>query len=203
MSRTTVGIVDYGVGNHASVWRTLHTLDYRCRVSGDTGVLDATDLLLLPGVGAFPAAMAALHERNLVGYLQEQARRGRPILGVCLGMQLLAETSRENDYTSGLAIIPGDVVPLGEPRWHIGWNVIEVMRPDPLFRPSDGHSFYFNHSYSYRGPEEYQVCRAGQGNAFPVVIRRENVIGLQFHPEKSQAAGAQLLRQVIEGLCNA
>lgn len=166
MSRTTVGIVDYGVGNHASVWRTLHKLDYRCRVSGDTGVLDATDLLLLPGVGAFPAAMAALHEKNLVGYLQQQARCGRPILGVCLGMQLLAETSRENDLTRGLGIIPGDVVPLGEPRWHIGWNVIEVVKPDPLFSPSDGHSFYFNHSYSYRGPEEYQAAGPGREMRF-------------------------------------
>lgn len=204
MSRLTIGIVDYGVGNHASVWRTLHALGYRCRVSDEIDVLNSTDLLLLPGVGAFPAAMAALHEHNMVGYLQEQARLQRPILGICLGMQLLAEASHENELTSGLGLIPGEVGPLGEPRWHIGWNSIEVVQPDKLCQASDGQSFYFNHSYSYSGPEEFHICRARQGRRlFPVVIRRGKVIGLQFHPEKSQGAGRQLLRQVIEGLCNA
>lgn len=203
MNRITVGIVDYGVGNHASVWRTLHTLGYRCRISDEAGVLDAANLLILPGVGAFPPAMAALNARGLADYLKNQARQQRPILGICLGMQLLADTSRENGLTAGLGLIPGEVVPLIEPRWHIGWNTIEQVRPDPLFQSSDGQSFYFNHSYTYSGPEEFQVCRAHQGKSFPVVIRRGKVIGLQFHPEKSQAAGRQLLRQVIEGLCNA
>lgn len=203
MSRITIGIVDYGVGNHASVWRTLHTLGYRCRISDEVGVLDAANLLLLPGVGAFPPAMAALHARGLPTYLQEQAHRQRPILGICLGMQLLADASHENGLTTGLGLIPGEVVPLVEPRWHIGWNTIERVRPDPLLQASDGQSFYFNHSYTYSGPEEFQVCRSQLGRSFPVVIRRGKVIGLQFHPEKSQEAGRQLLRQVIEGLCDA
>lgn len=203
MSRITIGIVDYGVGNHASVWRTLHTLGYRCRISDEVGVLDAANLLLLPGVGAFPPAMAALNARGLSAYLQEQTRRQRPILGICLGMQLLADASHENGLTAGLGLIPGKVVPLIEPRWHIGWNTIEQIRPDPLFQSTAGLSFYFNHSYTYSGPEEFQVCRSQQGRSFPVVIRRGKVVGLQFHPEKSQAAGRQLLWQVIEGLCNA
>ena len=203
MSARTIGIVDYGVGNHASVWRTLHSLGYRCRISDQRVVLDEASLLLLPGVGAFPPAMASLNARGLSDYLQEQTLHERPILGICLGMQLLADASHENNFTAGLGLIPGEVVPLIEPRWHIGWNSIEQVRPDPLFESSDGQSFYFNHSYMYSGPEEFQVCRAHQGRRFPVVIRRGNVIGLQFHPEKSQAAGRQLLRQVIEGLCNA
>lgn len=203
MSRITVGIVDYGVGNHVSVWRTLHALGYRCRISAEAGVLDATNLLMLPGVGAFPPAMAALNERGLAGYLKEQARRQRPILGICLGMQLLADASHENNLTAGLGLIPGEVVPLIEPRWHIGWNTIEQARPDSLFQPSDGQSFYFNHSHTFNGPDEFQICHSQQGRRFPVVIRRDNVVGLQFHPEKSQRAGHQLLRQVIEGLCNA
>ncbi len=203
MNRITVGIVDYGVGNHASVWRTLHTLGYRCRISDEAGVLDAANLLLLPGVGAFPPAMAALNARGLSGYLQEQASRQRPILGICLGMQLLADASHENDFTAGLGLIPGEVVPLTTPRWHIGWNTIDQIRPDPLFQSSNGQSFYFNHSYTYSGPGEFQVCHSQQGRIFPAVIRRGQVIGLQFHPEKSQTAGLQLLRQVIEGLCNA
>lgn len=203
MSRITVGIVDYGVGNHASVWRTLHLIGYRCRVSGETAVLDAADLLLLPGVGAFPSAIAALHERNLFEYLLDQAQRQRPLVGICLGMQLLADASHENGYTKGLGLIPGEIVPLENPRWHIGWNVVEQIRPDALFQESDGQSFYFNHSYVYAGSDEFKVCQARQKEVIPAVIRRGNVLGLQFHPEKSQAAGQQLLRQVIDGLCDA
>jgi glutamine amidotransferase len=203
MSRTTIGIVDYGVGNHASVWRTLHNLGYRCRISDQTDILDSADLLLLPGVGAFPPAMAALNARGLSDYLRQQASRKRPILGICLGMQLLADASHENVLTAGLGLIPGEVVPLVEPRWHIGWNTIELVRPDPLFQSSEGQSFYFNHSHTFSCADQFQACRAQQGRSFPVAIQRGKVIGLQFHPEKSQAAGRQLLRQVIEGLCNA
>jgi len=199
----TVGIVDYGVGNHASVWRSLHKLGYRCRVSSDPAVLDAVDLLLLPGVGAFPPAMAALNSRNLVGYLHAQVAKGRPLVGICLGMQLLADRSHENGLTEGLSLIPGEIVPLVEPRWHIGWNQVELSRPDPLLDACNGRSFYFNHSYTHAGPAEFQAGYAVQGRAFPVMLRRGCVVGLQFHPEKSQEAGRRALREVIEGLCHA
>ena len=145
-SRRTIGIVDYGVGNHASVWRALHGLGYRCRVSADPEVLSATDLLVLPGVGAFAAAMDALHRHDLVEYLKLQAREGMPIVGLCLGMQLLADASVEHGVTAGLGLIPGQVLPFNQARWHIGWNTIEVVGDDPIFRPSDGKSMYFNHS---------------------------------------------------------
>lgn len=201
MKRRTIGIVDYGVGNHASVWRALHSLGYRCRVSSEPEVLSQTDLLLLPGVGAFPTAMEALHRHDLVGYLQEQARADRPIVGICLGMQLMADASSELRPTAGLGLIPGQVVAFEQARWHIGWNSIEVVRDDPLLRPSDGQSVYFNHSYVFQAPAEYQVCVARLAETFPIGIRRGNLLGLQFHPEKSQSAGRQLLRNVIEGLC--
>lgn len=201
MRRRTIGIVDYGVGNHASVWRALHSLGHRCRVSSEPGVLSQTDLLLLPGVGAFPAAMEALHRHDLVGYLQEQARADRPIVGICLGMQLMADASNELRPTAGLGLIPGQVVAFEQARWHIGWNSIEVVRDDPLLRPSDGQAVYFNHSYVFQAPAEYQVCVARLAETFPIGIRRGNLLGLQFHPEKSQSAGRQLLRNVIEGLC--
>jgi len=201
VKRRTIGIVDYGVGNHASVWRALHSLGYRCRVSSEPEVLSQTDLLLLPGVGAFPTAMEALHRHDLVGYLQEQARADRPIVGICLGMQLMADASSELRPTAGLGLIPGQVVAFEQARWHIGWNSIEVVRDDPLLRPSDGQSVYFNHSYVFQAPAEYQVCVARLAETFPIGIRRGNLLGLQFHPEKSQSAGRQLLRNVIEGLC--
>lgn len=202
MKRITVGLVDYGVGNHASIRCTLQALGYRCRIGSEVDVLKHADLLLLPGVGAFPSAMAELWRRGLVEYLQEEARNQRPIVGICLGMQLLADASDEHRLTAGLGLIPGRVAPLPGPRWHIGWNTLEVVRDDPLLRPSDGRSFYFNHSFGFEGATEFQICVARQQRIFPVVIRRGKVLGLQFHPEKSQGAGRELLRTVIDGLCH-
>ena len=201
MSALTVGVVDYGVGNLASVYRALHGLGYRCRVSRDPAVLSATDLLLLPGVGAFPAAMEALHACDLVEYLQQQAREERPMVGICLGMQLLADASDEYRLTAGLGLIPGQVSALADERWHIGWNTVEVLHGDPLLQPSDGQALYFNHSYTFEPAREYQIGIARLEHPFTAAVRRGNVVGLQFHPEKSQEAGRRLLRNVIDGLC--
>jgi len=197
---TTVGIVDYGMGNHASVTHSLRDLGYRVRISKDKAALDAVDVLILPGVGAFPSAMAALHQHGLVTYLQEQSRRQRPIIGICLGMQLLASASYEHEYTVGLDLVPGEVVPFPAKSWHIGWNTLECIQKDPLLQLSDGQAFYFNHSFKYEGPVEYQACVARHPDAFAAVIRRGSVIGLQFHPEKSQIAGKALLKNMIAGL---
>lgn len=203
MSYITVGIVDYGMGNHASVIHSLRDLGFRVRVSADPEVLDGTDVLVLPGVGAFPAAMQALHQRGLVSYLQQRAREQHPIIGICLGMQLLTSASHEFEYTAGLDLIPGEIVPLTEPKWHIGWNTLECVNSDALLQASDGQAFYFNHSFCYQGPTEYQVGLTRHPGLFGSVIRRGNVIGVQFHPEKSQEAGRRLLKNVVTGLTHA
>jgi imidazole glycerol-phosphate synthase subunit HisH len=203
VSKITVGIVDYGVGNHASVRHALNDLGWRCRTSDEPAVLDGCDLLLLPGVGAFRPAIDAIRARFLDRYLIEQAERNRPLLGICLGMQLLAQASHEDGFTHGLGLIPGEVAGLPPPHWHIGWNTIEQVHADPLFKASDGQVFYFNHSYAYRGPIEFQICRSVAGEEFASAIRRDRIVGVQFHPEKSQAAGRALLRQLIGGLCDA
>jgi glutamine amidotransferase len=206
MSRPTIGVVDYEVGNLASIRHTLHALGYRCRISADAGVLDQTDLLLLPGVGAFPHAMKSLHAKGLDHFIRDQVRLGKPIVGICLGMQLLADSSVEIAHTAGLGLIPGQVLPLTQPAWHIGWNNIEVIQDDELFKGSDGLSVYFNHSYVFNAPREYQVAVARFDSAntpFLIAVRRDKVVGLQFHPEKSQQDGRQLLAGVIEGLCRA
>jgi glutamine amidotransferase len=203
MSKLTVGVVDYGVGNHASVRQAVLEIGYRCRVTSDPAVLDVCNLLILPGVGAFQPAMEALKACGLDRYLVEHAAHGGPLLGLCLGMQLLAEASHEGGYSRGLGLVPGEVVPLGPPYWHIGWNTLDVVRDDPLFDADDGRAFYFNHSYAYSGPEAYTVCHTMAGEAFTSVLRRERVVGVQFHPEKSQAAGHTQLRRLIAGLCDA
>jgi len=174
--RITVGVVDYGASNLASVARSLAGLGYRCRSSSDPETLGAADVMVLPGVGAFPAAMQALHKHRLVEFIQAQARRGQPIVGICLGMQLLAHSSSELRFTTGLGLIPGQVQPLQAAKWHIGWNSLEVLDSEPL-RVNDS-------------PDQ----------AFTVAVRRQQIVGLQFHPEKSQLAGRELLKNVIEGL---
>lgn len=200
MSRKTIGIVDYGVGNHTSVQRAFQALDYRCRTSSDPDLLADSDVIVLPGVGAYPAAMSALHARDLVGFLRERARDGQPMIGLCLGMQLLADESLEHGTTAGLGLIPGQIAQLEPAHWHIGWNTIEVINEDKLLLPSDGESVYFNHSYVFNAPREYQICVARLSQPFPVGVRRGNVVGLQFHPEKSQRAGRVMLKNLIEGL---
>lgn len=206
LSKITIGIVDYGVGNLNSVRHSLHALGYRCRIGTNTESLVTADLLLLPGVGAFPTAMQALHRQGLVDFVCEQAHQGKPVLGICLGMQLLADSSSEIEFTAGLGLIPGKVLPLQECAWHIGWNSLEVTQDDPLFNLADGSAMYFNHSFAFHAPSEYRTAVARTDSlsaSFTVAVRRNNVAGLQFHPEKSQHAGRSLLANVIEGLCHA
>ena len=178
-------------------------MGYRCLVSCRPDALSDTDLLLLPGVGAYPSAMQALHENKLVEYLQWQASLGRPIIGICLGMQLLADSSTEFNLTAGLGLIPGKVMPLQNIRWHIGWNTMEVMRNDELLNSSNKQSFYFNHSFVFEATREYQIGFSRLDKPLTAAVRRGSIVGLQFHPEKSQIAGRILLRNVIDGLCRA
>lgn len=198
--RLTVGIVDYGVGNHTSVLRCVRKFGFRARISSHQDQLDQADILLLPGVGAFPTAMERLHASGLVVYLQQAAKLSRPLIGICLGMQLLTESSTELGFTPGLGLIPGAVEAIGEPRWHIGWNSLEVAEGQPLLHASDGDVMYFNHSYAFQGPEAFVAARSRIREASePLVaaIQRGSVWGLQFHPEKSQAPGLELLERLI------
>jgi glutamine amidotransferase len=195
-----VTIVDYGVGNHTSLVRCMRQLGFRARVSFEVELLDLADVLLLPGVGAFPAAMERLHALDLVNYLHRAAQLGRPLIGICLGMQLLAESSTEMGLTPGLGLIPGVVEAIGHPRWHIGWNSLEVVPGQSALKASDGEVMYFNHSYAYRGHEEFVAARcrvSDKGLPLVAAIARGSVLGLQFHPEKSQSPGLDLLARLI------
>lgn len=201
--RRDVAIVDYGVGNFSSVMNTVRRLGYRCRISNDRDALSASDVLILPGVGAFPTAMQHLRSAKLDALVKERAAEGRPLIGLCLGMQLLVAESVEHVTTAGLGLVPGRVVPFDQAPWHIGWNTIENVSRDPMLASSDGAAVYFNHSYMVDTPAEFHLCNSRVEAPFASGIRRGNVVGLQFHPEKSQAAGREILRSVIEGLCNA
>lgn len=202
MSNLKVGIVDYGLGNHGSLHNNLNALGFRCTVSDDCTVLDACDLLLLPGVGSFQPAMQAIKNKKLDLFLINEAAKHKPILGICLGMQLLARSSMENGKSVGLGLIPGDVEKLDTGIWHIGWNTAVQNKPDPLFDLAHNQDFYFNHAFVYKCADEFTACTTLVRDQHIVsVIRLRNIVGIQFHPEKSQLAGKELLRSVIEGLC--
>jgi glutamine amidotransferase len=195
--------VDYGAGNCTSVRNTITKLGYRSRfISSPEDFLDIT-VLLIPGVGAFPSAMKALHELNLVDPIRDFAHQGRPVIGVCLGMQMLADASYEQGYTAGLELIPGEVKPLSDPDWHIGWNTLETVQKDDIAASSDGLSFYFNHSYEFDAPAEYVAGVARIGRPVVSIVRKRNICGFQFHPEKSQVAGMELMDRAIKELINA
>lgn len=199
----SIAIVDYGMGNQASVVHTLRSLGYRVKLAASAEGLDDAQLLVLPGVGAFPAAMQALEERGLTDYLSQQAQEGRPILGICLGMQLLTQASHEHGHTRGLGLIPGEFVPFPDGGWHIGWNTIACRQEDALVARANGEAFYFNHSFHYQGPHDFEIARAGEPRPCAAIIRHGRVVGMQFHPEKSQASGRLLLQDLITGLTHA
>jgi glutamine amidotransferase len=202
MSATaTVGIVDYGMGNRRSVEKALERVGARAVLTGDHETLEAADGLIVPGVGAFPAAMERLRATGLDELVVRRARAGTPVLGVCLGMQLLFERSVELSGDTGLALLPGEVIDLHpDPPTlkipHIGWNVVTMARESPLTEGlPDRVAFYHVHSFVARPAEASDVLGRGDyGGPFVSIVARDPIYGVQFHPEKSSTHGLALLR---------
>ena len=197
----TVGIVDYGMGNRRSVEKALERVGARVLLTGDHDALDAADGLIVPGVGAFPAAMERLRADGLDELIVRRAQAGTPVLGLCLGMQLLFERSVERGGDTGLGLLPGEVIDLHpDPPTlkipHIGWNVVSLARSSPLTEGlPDRVAFYHVHSFVARPGEAGDVLGRGDyGERFASIVARENVMGVQFHPEKSSTHGLALLR---------
>jgi glutamine amidotransferase len=192
-----VAIIDYGVGNLRSVEKAFAATGCEAAVSADERVLRAAARLVLPGVGAFRACMDGLQARGFDELVSEHVMSGRPLLGVCVGMQMLFEASEEFGETAGLGLLRGRVrrfdTALHVPQ--VGWNNVRQCRPHPLFAGIDDDAFfYFVHSYYCAATERADVLGETEyGINYASVIGRENVCGVQFHPEKSQAAGLRLL----------
>ena len=205
-SSTPITIVDYGMGNLHSVRRQLEQLGARVCVSAAPAEIARADKLLLPGVGHFATAMQRLRERQLVESLEEAARhRAVPTLGICLGMQLMAQRSEEGEAT-GLGWIDADVVrfkvsdPIRYKVPHVGWNLLHARRPSVLLREhAPDAELYFVHAYHLRcRSEDCVVAETEYAYRFPSVIEAGNLFGAQPHPEKSHEAGRVLLRNFIE-----
>jgi len=193
-----LAIIDYGVGNLRSVEKAFAAMGCEAVVSGDEKTLRSAERLVLPGVGAFAACMKALKERGLDQVVRERVAAGTPLLGVCVGMQLLFEESDEFGSTSGLGLLRGRVRRFSQDLVvpQVGWNRIEQVRTHPVFAEiADRSHFYFVHSY-YCEPLDNQVVmgQTEYGINYASVVAQENICGVQFHPEKSQESGLRLLR---------
>ena len=201
-----IAIVDYGVGNLFSLKSSFAAIGQEAVVTGEAEVLRSAERILLPGVGAFGDAADKLRASGLDRVVVEEAKAGKPLLGICVGMQLLFERDFEYGEHAGLGLVPGDVRFIGEripaslkiP--HIGWNALQLLRPDcPLFRYiKEGDCVYFVHSYAAVNCAESAAATVEYGAELTAAVWSANVLGCQFHPEKSGRVGLDILRAFCE-----
>jgi len=199
-----IAIVDYGVGNLFSLVSSLDYIGADSVVTSDAEVIRKADKIILPGVGAFEDAIRLLRQTGLVPVIEEQVAKGKPLLGICLGMQLLFETSFEYGCHKGLGFIKGDVcpiegdVPKGFKIPHMGWNSLDFKKQSPLFKYiNDGDYVYFVHSYYAKNCDDV-IATSNYGADLTAAVQKGNVFGAQFHPEKSGETGLKILKAFAE-----
>ena len=197
-------VIDYDAGNTANVLRALEKIGVRAELSADPEKILSATGLILPGVGAYPAAMAELEKRGLVIAIKEAVAKGTPLLGICLGMQILTEKGLEHEETVGLGFIPGvcRAIPARKDRPvpHMGWNSLQLEQETALTAGLSEQDVYFVHSYFTDVPKEYIAVTADYGLQIPAMIHKDLVFGAQFHPEKSGEVGLGILEKFV-ALC--
>jgi glutamine amidotransferase len=199
-----LAIIDYQMGNLRSVQKGFEKMGHAAAITSDPAVIAQADKLVLPGVGAFADAIAELRRRDLVEPIRDAIASGKPFLGICLGLQMLFDVGYEDGEHEGLGILPGEVrrfdVPPEYKVPHMGWNRVHLKRRPPIFAGvEDDSHFYFVHSY-YVAPQDDAVVAgiASYPNPFCAMVWRDNLFATQFHPEKSQAVGLQVLKNFAE-----
>ncbi len=204
MKQKRVMIINYGMGNIQSVLNTLMALDCASVVSSLQEELSSADAFILPGIGAFGEGMRNLKNLGLIEPLRKEVfEKKKPLLGICLGMQLMADDSEEEGSSHGLGWVSGHVRKLQAKNGlrvpHMGWNTIRILKERPLFRNMEGDpTFYFAHSYNFLCEEPYVSAWCDYGEGIVSAIQKELIFGVQFHPEKSSHHGLQFLRNFIE-----
>lgn len=200
-----IRIIDYGVGNLFSLRSSLRAIGIDADYTGNPAEIRKADKLILPGVGAFRDAREALRSTGLDRVVQEEAGRGKPLMGICLGMQMLFNRSYEYGEYEGLGLIPGEIVPMEGripkdlPIPHIGWNELMLKQPSPLMKnTANGDYVYFVHSYYAETPAEYVIATTDYGVEMTAAVQKDNVYGCQFHPEKSSEVGLSILKAFCE-----
>lgn len=200
-----VAIIDYGVGNLFSLCSSFAAIGEEAEVTSDPERIRKADRVILPGVGAFGDAAEKLRQTGLDSVVREEAGRGKPLMGICLGMQLLFERSYEYGVHEGLGLLRGEIRPIAEripaglkiPQ--MGWNALKFVQPSPLFKYSrEGEYVYFVHSYSAVACEESLLATTEYGADLTACVGRGNVFGCQFHPEKSGEVGLRMLKAFCE-----
>ena len=197
-----IAIIDYGVGNLFSLTSSFAAIGAEAVATSDPDIIRAADRLILPGVGAFEDAAKKLYESGMAALVTEEAKKGKPIMGICLGMQLLFEKSYEYGEHRGLGLLSGavrpiaDVIPADYKIPHIGWNALTLTRPDsPILRYlKDGDHVYFVHSYYATDCADSVIATAEYGAPLTAAVQKDNIFGCQFHPEKSGKVGLDILR---------
>jgi glutamine amidotransferase len=199
-----IAIIDYGMGNLRSVQKGFEKVGHSAIVTSDPGVVAAAEKVVLPGVGAFEDAIAELRRKDLVTPVLDAIHAGKPFLGICLGLQMLFETSYENGRHAGLGVLKGDCVRFELPDEfavpHMGWNQLQIRRRPPILDGlAEGAYVYFVHSY-YVVPTDANVIatETDYGTQFCSMVWRDNIFATQFHPEKSQAEGLKILKNLAE-----
>ncbi|MBU0467667.1 MAG: imidazole glycerol phosphate synthase subunit HisH [Candidatus Omnitrophica bacterium] len=201
-------IIDYGVGNHHSIENALKMLGCEFDVSCNKKDIRDGDSYILPGVGAFAEAMDNLNSKDILEVLNKEVlEKKKPILGICLGMQIMADSSEENGHHVGLGWIEGRVVKMDASEEvkipHVGWNNLIVKKRKPLFdlTKEDAH-YYFDHSYRFDCSHENISATCLHGNDIVAAVQKENIFGVQFHPEKSQVSGLKIFRSFFNNIKN-
>ncbi len=193
-----VGIVNYGCGNISSLQSSLKLIGHRSKLINNNGDFNSSKIIIIPGVGAFPNAMNQINQRRLIDGIQMSAKENKLIIGICLGMHLLAEMSYEFRKTRGLGLIKGivDKHPNG---LQVGWMTSQIKRGNNFLKKFDKKDFYHNHSYILNTEEKNIVFKTNSlGTNYPSIIKNNNIIGIQFHPEKSQTNGLKLLSTLLK-----
>lgn len=200
-----IRIIDYGVGNLFSLRSSLRAIGIDADYTGNPAEIRKADKLILPGVGAFRDAREALRSTGLDRVVQEEAGKGKALMGICLGMQMLFDRSYEYGEYEGLGLIPGEIVPMEGripkdlPIPHIGWNELMLKQPSPLMKnTANGDYVYFVHSYYAETPAEYVIATTDYGVELTAAVQKDNVYGCQFHPEKSSEVGLSILKAFCE-----
>lgn len=200
-----IRIIDYGVGNLFSLRSSLRAIGIDADYTGNPAEIRKADKLILPGVGAFRDAREALRSTGLDRVVQEEAGKGKPLMGICLGMQMLFDRSYEYGEYEGLGLIPGEIVPMEGripkdlPIPHIGWNELMLKQSSPLMKnTANGDYVYFVHSYYAETPAEYVIATTDYGVEMTAAVQKDNVYGCQFHPEKSSEVGLSILKAFCE-----
>lgn len=200
-----VAIIDYGVGNLFSLRSSLEAIGQEATVTNDLAVIRSADRLILPGVGAFRDAAEKLRLSGMDRVVKEETGRGKPLLGICLGMQMLFERSYEYGVHEGLGLLKGEIrpieerIPAGLKIPQMGWNSLRIVRASPLLKYiRDGEYVYFVHSYSAVGCEESVLAVTEYGTELTACVGKDHVFGCQFHPEKSGETGLRILKAFCE-----